>query len=161
MRPKLAALGLAVLVLGVAACGRSTSSSSTSATSTLTVLSGATGGGRILIYRAKLTGAAETPPGAPQGIGDAIIAFHGSSVVCWRFAHLHGFTSPTFAHIHIGANGRSGNIVVPLSTGPRLHHQGCATVSGNVVRSIERSPQAYYVNIHSAQYPSGAVRGQL
>jgi hypothetical protein len=163
MRPKLTALGLAALVLGVAACGGSNSSSSTRATSTprATALSAATSAGRILIYRAKLTGGAETPPGAPQGIGDAIIAFHGSSVVCWRFAHLHGFTNPTFAHIHIGAKGRSGNIVVPLSTGPRLHHQGCATVSGNVVRSIERSPQAYYVNIHSAQYPSGAVRAQL
>jgi hypothetical protein len=163
MRSKSMAPGLAALVLGVAACGGSNSSSPSSASSTLrsTGPPGAPSGGRVLIYRVKLTGGAETPPGAPQGVGDALIAFHGNSVVCWRFAHLHGFTNPTFAHISIGAKGRSGNIVVPLSTGPRLHHQGCATVSGNLVRSIKRIPQGYYVNIHSAQYPSGAVRAQL
>ncbi len=124
-------------------------------------MSGVKSGGPILIYRVKLTGKAEAPPGAPNGVGDAIIAFHGSSVVCWRFAHLHGFTNATFAHIHSGAKGRSGNVVVPLSTAARLHHQGCVTVSSVLVRSIKRSPQDYYLNIHSAQYPSGAVRAQL
>ncbi len=164
MRSTLMAAGLAALVLGVAACGGSNSSSPSSASSSTlrtTGLPGTPSGGRILIYRVKLTGGAETPPGAPRGVGDAIVAFHGSSVVCWRFAHLHGFTHPTFAQIHIGAKGRSGNIVEPLSTGPRLHHQGCATVSANLVRSIKRGPQGYYLNIHSEQYPSGAVRAQL
>jgi hypothetical protein len=114
------------------------------------------------IYRVRLSGGkAETPPGAPQGTGTAVIAFHGSSLVCWRFAHLHGFLDATFAHIHSGATGKSGNIVVPLSTSPALHHQGCVPVSAALVKAIERHPANYYVNIHSRQYPGGAVRAQL
>jgi CHRD domain len=158
MRSKLLALSFAVLMLGVTACG---SSSSSSASSSKTGLSAPKGRGPIRIYRLALAGRAETPPGAANGTGAAVIAFHGSSVVCWRFAHLHGFINATFAHIHIGAKGKSGNIVVPLSTGPALHHQGCVPVSGSLVKAIERDPSGYYVNIHSKRYPGGAVRAQL
>ena len=28
-------------------------------------------------------------------------------------------------------------------------------------RAIERNPGAFYVNIHNAQFPPGAIRGQL
>jgi hypothetical protein len=113
------------------------------------------------IYRIPLNGKAEVPPGAPTGRGAAIIAFRGDSTVCWRFAHLHGFTSATFAHIHQGSKGQSSNIVVPLSTAPRLHHQGCVTLSPVLTKAIWHAPSRYYVNIHSTQYPGGAVRGQL
>jgi hypothetical protein len=102
------------------------------------------------IYRIPLNGKAEVPPGAPTGRGAAIIAFHGDSTVCWRFAHLHQ-----------GSKGQSGNIVVPLSTAPRLHHQGCVTLSPVLTKAIWHAPSRYYVNIHSTQYPGGAVRGQL
>ncbi len=162
MRSKLLIPSLALLVLGVAACGSSSSNSaSPSSSSPRTSLSAPKHAGSIRIYRLKLMGIAETPPGAPNGVGDAVIAFHGSSVVCWRFAHLHGFTAATFAHIHIGAKGKSGNIVAPLSTAPRLHHHGCVPVSPSLVKAIEHSPNDYYVNIHSAHYPGGAVRAQL
>ena len=108
-----------------------------------------------------MTGRAETPPGAPHGGGAAVIALHGSSEICWRFAHLHGFTNGTVAHIHAGGKGHPGKILVPLSRGTRLHHQGCVRVSPAVAKAIAGDPSRYYVNIHSTQYPAGAVRGQL
>ena len=148
MRPKPFVASLAVLVLCAAGCGSSSPSSSGSAR-------------QVRIYRSVLTGTAEKPAGAPNGTGAAVIAFHGSSLVCWRFAHLHGFINATVAHIEIGAKGKSGSVVVPLSTGPRLHHQGCAPISPALVRTIEDKPTDYYVNIHSVQYLRGAVRGQL
>ena len=113
------------------------------------------------IYRVRLGGGAETPPGAPLGQGDAIISFHGDSVICWRFAHLHGFSDATDAHIHAGTNGRSSAVVVALSTAPRLHHQGCVSVSPTLGKAIMSKPSGYYVNIHSIRYPTGAVRAQL
>lgn len=152
MRSRLLVSSLAVLALGVTACGSSSSKTGASAGKHR---------GPVHIYRLALAGRAETPPGAPQGTGAAVIAFHGSSVVCWRFAHLHGFTNATFAHIHVGAKGKAGNIVVPLSTGPRLHHQGCVHLSASLVKAVEQNPGDYYVNIHSTQYPGGAVRAQL
>ncbi len=158
MRLKLMVVLLAVSTLGVAACGGSSSSSTgTSKTGARS----ATRGRPARVYRLALAGRNETPRGAPKGAGIAVIAVHGRSVVCWRFAHLHGFVNATFAHIHIGAKGRSGNIVVPLSTGPRLHHQGCVSVSSALINAIERRPHSYYVNIHSTAYPGGAVRAQL
>ena len=158
MRSRLLVLSLVVLVLGVTACG----SSSASSAGSKALPPGATAGGPLHIYRVRLIGGnAEAPRGAPRGTGDAIIAFHGSSLVCWRFAHLHGFFNATLAHIHIGAKGRSGSIVAPLSTGPALRHQGCVPVSTGLASKIERHPADYYVNIHSKQYPSGAVRAQL
>jgi hypothetical protein len=157
MRMSSVLLALGSVALGVAACGGSGSSSTTRG-------SGAVGGGipgPVKIYRLKLSGAAESSRGAPAGTGDAIIAFHGTSEVCWRFAHLHGFSDATSAHLHSGPNGKAGKVVVTLSRGPRLHHQGCRHLSPAVISAIERRPQDYYLNIHSVQFPHGAVRAQL
>jgi hypothetical protein len=113
------------------------------------------------IYRVHMSGAAELSPRPPHGTGAAVIAFHGDSTMCWRFAHLHGFTDATIAGIHSGAHGQSGSSVVALSTGPRLHHRGCARVSPALSNKIWTEPGHYNVNIESKQYPQGAVRAQL
>jgi hypothetical protein len=154
----IAALAVAAASLCLSACGGSTSSPAHSSRH-LTVP-----GSRSrpsAIYRVRLSGRIEVPRGAPQGRGDAVIALHGSSLLCWRFAHLHGFSDATVAHVHAGPAGRAGPIVVVLSAGPRLHHQGCVTISPTVGQAIVSNPTAYYVNIHSGRYPAGAVRAQL
>jgi hypothetical protein len=145
--------GLAVLAVGLAGCGGSSSSSSHAARPHRTAGP---------IYHLKLTGRAETPPGAPTGAGDAVIALHDKAhQVCWRFSHLHGFSGATFSHIHKAPAGKSGPIVVPLSTGRKLHHRGCVHTGAAVLAGIAKDPHAYYVNIHSKAYPGGAVRAQL
>jgi hypothetical protein len=113
------------------------------------------------VYRVTLTGAAATPHGAPQGTGAAIIAFHGDSVVCWRFAHLHGFTDATSARVHVGTGGRLGSVALALSTGPRLRHHGCVRVNPTLTKKIWSDPSGYYVSVLSKRYPQGAVRAQL
>jgi hypothetical protein len=179
MRSKLLIPSLAVAVLGLAACGSSSSSSSSSTSSSASTPSttpattapakkgtkakkakqGAVPSRR---YSLKLSGKAETPAGAPKGAGRAVVALHGSTLhVCWRFSHLHGFTSATAAHIHLGAKGTSGNIVLPLSTSPKLKHGGCVPASATLIKAIEKNPHGYYVNIHSTKYAGGAVRSQL
>lgn len=163
MRSRLLIPTFAVLALGLAACGTVSSSSaggssSRSATAGSPVVKRA---GPIRIYRLRLSGATETPPGAPNGTGEAVIALHQGSLVCWRFAHLHGFANARAANIQLGANGKSGTLVAPLSTGPRLHHRGCVHVSPTLITAIEHDPHAYYVGIPSDQYPAGAVRARL
>lgn len=113
------------------------------------------------IYRVALSGPAGPARGAAQGRGDAIIAFHGNSLICWRFAHLHGFSGATGATIRAGVTGRSGHVVMTLSPGPRLRHQGCVGLSPTVSKAIISDPSGYYVTITSARYPVGAVRAQL
>jgi hypothetical protein len=181
MRTKLLIPSLVVVMLGIAACGSSSSSSSStpsastpsSTPATTTPATKAKKGKTAKkattkaavpsrTYSVKMTGAAETPAGAPKGTGAAVIALHGKTLqVCWRFAHLAGFTGATFAHIHVGPKGTSGNIVVPLSTGTSFLHKGCVAANAALIAAIEKNPHGYYVNIHSKSYPGGAVRAQL
>ena len=65
------------------------------------------------------------------------------------------------AHIHKGAKGTSGNIVVPLPGSFLAKASGCVPASGAILRAIEADPHGYYVNIHSKKYPGGAIRAQL
>jgi hypothetical protein len=153
MRSIFSSSSAAALALVLAACGSSGSSTSAGHHRARSRPSH--------VYKVKLTGGAETPRGAPLGMGVAIIAVHGHVHVCWRFAHLHGFSGATIAHIHRGTKGHAGPVVVPLSIGTRLRHEGCVRTSRTLTKAMVHDPSGYYVNIHSTQYPGGAVRGQL
>jgi CHRD domain len=110
---------------------------------------------------ASLTGALEVPPGAPNASAKATVTLDATTRrVCWRFTALKGFSRPNAAHIHQGSAGRAGNIVVPF--GAAYKSDGCQTrVSKTVIKQILAHPKLYYVNIHNAAFPAGAVRGQL
>lgn len=177
MRSKLLIASLAVAVIGAAGCGSSSSSSSSTSTSTPASSTASTPASTgtttkpavakvkkavSRTYALKLTGAAETPAGAPSGTAKAVVTLSTKlGKVCWTFESLSGVSSPTFAHIHVGAAGTSGNIVLPLSTGTTFLTKGCVPASATLISSIAANPHHYYVNIHSNQYPGGAVRAQL
>jgi hypothetical protein len=154
-----------------AGCGSSSSSKSGSASTPAPSSSGSAGTptpvsakGKVpsRIYNIKLTGAAETPPGAPDGTGRASVSLRGKKLqVCWNVHSLRGFSKPTAAHIHIGAANTAGNVVVPLSTGAKFKRRGCVPASAAVISAIGSNPKGFYLNVHSARYPNGAVRAQL
>lgn len=152
MRLKLISAGLVVAALSAAACGSGSNTSSASSPARRVH----SGSRPLRIYRAKLSGSSTRP-----ATGTAIIALHSGSLVCWRFAHLHGFTAATSASIDAGVSGKPGKAVLPLSIGPRLHHQGCVRASPLLSSAIQRNPSGYYVTISSTQDPVGAVRGQM
>jgi hypothetical protein len=68
-------------------------------------------------------------------------------------------------HIHVGAAGTNGVVVVPLFSGsanPRLFVQlGRVEVDEDVATAICGDLAGHYVNYHTTQDPQGAVRGQL
>ena len=109
-----------------------------------------------------LTGAAEVPgPGDPDGTGTATVTVNVSKKeVCYQL-QVSGIATPTAAHIHAGAAGVAGPVVVGLATPTTGSSQGCATVSARLAAQLLARPQRYYVNVHNAEYPAGAVRGQL
>jgi hypothetical protein len=110
---------------------------------------------------AELTGAAETPPGAPNGRGSAeVVLDPATGRVCWEFTGLRGLEGkPVAAHIHKGKAGATGDVVVAFTDGYR--REGCTTAPKKVIRAILRNPGNYYVNLHTKKYPAGVVRGQL
>lgn len=159
---------LAVGLVGVAGCGSSSSSRSTSAktpasTSASTPATTTAPGKAVSrTYTVKMTGAAETPPGAPGGSAKAVVTLSSKQgKVCWTFASLTGFTDPMAAHIHAAPAGKAGNIALPLSTTPPFKTKGCVPASATLISAVAANPSGYYVNIHSKQYPNGAVRAQL
>ena len=111
-----------------------------------------------------MTGAAEVPgPADPDGRGEAeIIVNPGKSRICWVLK-VRNIDPATMAHIHIGLAGAApaNNIVLALTPPTNGQSQGCATVSRTLADAIRKSPASYYVNVHNATYPSGAIRGQL
>ena len=174
MRSRLLIPSLAVALIGVAGCGSSSSSTSASTPATTTASTPASTGtttnsavakGKKALsrtYSVKMTGAAETPAGAPGGTAKAVVTLSTKlGKACWTFSSLSGFSNPTFAHIHVGAAGTSGNIVLPLSTGAAFLTKGCVPASATLISAIAANPHGYYVNIHNKQYPGGAVRAQL
>ena len=115
----------------------------------------------VRTYHVKLSGKAINPPGAPKGSGAAVIALHHHDLVCFRFAHLHGFSGPTAAYLGRGTKGQQGKVVLHLSRSSVVHHKGCARASRALGASLERKPAGYFVAIVTKQYPKGAVGGQL
>ena len=109
-----------------------------------------------------MTGAEEVPlPGDPDGHGTATLRLNpGLRQVCWTL-EVTGIAPATAAHIHLAPAGSPGGVVVPLSAPTSGMSSGCTEVQRELVLDIIRDPGAYYVNVHNADYPGGAVRGQL
>src|SRR5205085_8493759 len=110
----------------------------------------------VRAYHVELSGKSIKPPGAPKGSGAAVIALHHHALVCFRFAHLHGFSGATSAYIGQGAKGQRGKAVLHLSRSSVVHHKGCARASRALGASLERSPTGYFVAIITKRYPAGA-----
>ena len=112
-----------------------------------------------------LSGAEEIPgPGDPNGKGWATIEVYDAGLVCYTLK-LQGIEMPLAAHIHEAPPGEAGDVVVDLRL-DLAERQGnrysfCANAAESVVADIRANPTDYYVNVHNASYPGGAVRGQL
>jgi CHRD domain len=111
---------------------------------------------------ATLTGAAEVPgPGDPDGSGTATLTVNpGLGQICYELT-VSGFAPATAAHIHIGSVTEAGPVVVPLASPTQGSASGCVSVSRELALEILKHPSDYYVNVHNAEYPAGALRGQL
>lgn len=125
----------------------------------------ASAGGRP--YRISLSGAAEVPgPGDADATGTARVTVNpGTSEVCWSVSVQDVDLPVTAAHIHEGAAGSFGDPVVFLLpngvSDPDGVFSGCTTVSRTLAFALLLSPEGYYVNVHTTDFPGGATRGQL
>ena len=112
--------------------------------------------------KATLTGAAEVPgPGDPDGGGMVQVTLDpDKNEVCYDLT-VTKIDEATAAHIHEGAVGKDGPVKVGLDTPKDGSAKGCKSADAAVVKDMMANPANYYVNIHSKDFPKGAVRGQL
>lgn len=101
--------------------------------------------------------------GDRDGRGLASVLLRGRRQVCVNVL-VANIGVPVGAHIHRAVAGKNGPIVVALGQpiqGGLAGATTCAQISATLHADMRRRPQRYYVNIHTAAFPNGAIRGQL
>jgi hypothetical protein len=117
----------------------------------------ASAGGRPL--HADLSGANEVPP-ASTGSGTADLRLNqGRGEICLE-VETQNISAPILQHIHRGVAGTNGPIVVDFSS-LLPGGDGCVDAARALVKEIRQNPEGFYFNVHTVEFPGGAVRGQL
>lgn len=123
-----------------------------------------TAAAQVSTYTALLTGANETPnPADPDGVGFAVITFDSAAGTITFTAYEQNIAAPTASHIHRGAAGVTGPVIIPFNQ-PFDEGVSKGTLTGiapSFFAEILANPPGYYFNIHNAGFPGGAIRGQL
>jgi hypothetical protein len=114
---------------------------------------------------ATLTGANEVPlPGHPTATGTASLRLNsGQEEICGRITTV-GLEALTIsgAHIHPGAAGQAGGVLVPLNELVNHPTGTCVDAPRAVIKRIRKNPANFYVNVHALPgFGPGAIRGQL
>jgi hypothetical protein len=131
---------------------------------TAVLAEGSPSAGRPAVRLARLTGEAEVPTGDLDGSGLATVIVHpAKGQLCFAIV-VDDIVLPAIgAHVHKAPAGVAGDVVVPL-TAPDATGTSAGCVSGvdqGLLTAIKRHPRQYYVNVHTTEFPAGAVRGQL
>ena len=128
---------------------------------------------------ADLDGRDEVTKGDPNGRGEAYVfgidGADGMTTLCYVLT-VDKVATVTGAHIHEGAAGENGPVVANLAapgsdgdaadcltegeTGPGTTLK-FPTEEAGIVQRILSNPEDFYVNVHTDEYPGGAIRGQL
>ena len=120
-------------------------------------------------YRAELNGIMETPPNQSRATGTATLTLLGNELQYKIIVHgLSG--AATAAHVHVGQAGSSGGPVVMLTVDKRADGtiaddsvdlaKGGSSIPVDSLKSL-LDKGGTYVNVHTAQFPGGEIRGQL
>lgn len=114
-------------------------------------------------------GASRAIAGDPNGRGEAyVFGVDGDPTTLCYVLTVSKIGTAAAAHIHEGPAGSNGPVVVNLAAPADGNAADCLTegeagkfAEGQTVQEILQNPENYYVNVHTADYPNGAVRGQL
>jgi hypothetical protein len=115
-------------------------------------------------FTATMKGSSESPKGPASASGTFKVEFRNGQA-CYTMSVRALGATPVAAHIHKGAAGTNGGIVIDLKpsfkgTSPRVSKK-CVAAKAAVVAAIKKNPSGYYANVHTSKNPGGAARGQL
>ena len=109
-------------------------------------------------YKATLSGASESTPNASAAMGTATLVFNTTTKI-FTVTVTHTIATPTAGHIHKGAVGVSGSVVFGFTSPASPVSYTSAAL--DATQEADLTANLYYVNIHTAGFPAGEIRGQL
>lgn len=113
-----------------------------------------------VVLTANLSGANEVGGGAPDGNGAFRAEINTDTGDFCYTLYGEKIAAPTMAHVHAGAAGTNGAPVITLDVTGKGSDM-CIAVEPAKLKPIVADPAGFYINIHTADFPAGAVRGQL
>ena len=113
------------------------------------------------MFKAALNGASETPPNSSHGVGMATATLNpATKTLTWKVVYSDLTGPATMAHFHGPAGpGVAAPVAVPLSGPMQSPLMGSATLTDAQIGDLEAGN--WYVNVHTAQFPKGEIRGQV
>jgi hypothetical protein len=109
-----------------------------------------------------MDGAKDVPALDTQGFGiSVVLVVPAMNEVCYLVTQHNLSSTVVAAHIHKGAKGTNGPVVVPFKAPVDGKAKGCVTVDAALAKDLAANPKSYYVNVHTANHPAGEIRGQL
>ena len=115
----------------------------------------------IVHFTTKLDGASETPPKVTDGKGTAQVTLDTQTKALSWTVDYSGLSGPaTMAHFHgPAAPGTAAGVTVPLTGDMASPIKGSATITDGQIGDLRGG--LWYVNVHTAKYPGGEIRGQV
>lgn len=112
-----------------------------------------------VIFKAVINGASETPVNASAATGTATLTFNTTTKIFSVVVNFSGITA-TAAHIHKGDVGVPGGVIFGF-TAPITSPINYTSAALDATQEADLNANLYYVNIHSAAFGGGEIRGQL
>lgn len=111
-----------------------------------------------IMFKADLQGASEVPPTDSSGSGNAIVTLNTADrTVAWKITYGGLTGDASAAHFH-------GPAAIGSNAGPAIDisgkiSEGSAPITDQQIADLEAGK--WYVNIHTAKFPDGEIRGQV
>ena len=128
----------------------------------LSALSGAAT--KTTVWTAALSSGQEVPKqvvkmAAAQGLFKGTVT---GTTLKWKLTYSHLTGPAAAAHIHMGAKGKAGNVVVALcGTAPACKSGLSGSIKLTAAMKTAFGKHLLYVNVHTAKNPNGEIRGQI
>jgi hypothetical protein len=112
-----------------------------------------------VIFKANLNGPSEAPPTSSAATGNATLTYNQTTKIFNIVTTYTGLT-PTAGHIHKGDPGVAGPVVFPFNP-PFTSPINYTSTPLDSIQIADLFAGRYYVNLHTAAFPNGEIRGQL
>lgn len=115
---------------------------------------------QVRYFSASLDGAQEVPPTATAGQGFGIVRFDASTNAVQLFCHHSSLSAGAVAaHMHQGAVGANGGVVIGLSSTAANTWTGSGVLTSAQAATLNSG--GLYFNVHTSTFPGGEIRGQI